>query len=958
MSTAYHARYFAHELTRRRPATGVGRLSRSLFDACVDLNPHQIDAALFAVRSPISKGVVLADEVGLGKTIEAGLVMCQYWAERRRRLLVVCPASLRKQWALELEEKFNLPAVVLDSRAYRRCIDEGSPTPFETDRVVIVSFHYANRMKDQIRLQRWDLAVIDEAHKLRNVYRRSNKIGRGVQWSLDETRKLLLTATPLQNTLLELYGLALLIDDRYFGDLASFRSRFTTVGADMDELRDRLRPLCHRTLRRQVLEYVQYTERRVITRPFRSSDEEHKLYEAVSEFLHRTDTYSIPSQQRHLTTLIIRKILASSSLAVAGTLETLKGRLIELREGLVDRRTLAERIIDAEDLENELLDELLDAEPESDDATEAEPVDQEVDRQKLDLEIEELDRYAAWARGVAVDAKTRALIQALDIGFAEMAKMGAARKALIFTESRRTQQYLRDFLEANGYAGDIVLFSGSNSSSEARVIYERWLEANRDTGRSSGSRVIDTRMALIEHFRDNCRVMIATEAAAEGVNLQFCSLVVNYDLPWNPQRIEQRIGRCHRYGQKCDVVVINFLNERNEADQRVYELLKDKFSLFSGVFGSSDEVLGSIESGVDFEKRVLAIYDQCRTREEIEAAFEALQDEMRTSIDERLAATRQYLLEHFDEEVHARLKMQLDDTREQLDHVGRMFWAATRYVLRERAAFDDARHSFVLRDPPCRQVQPGTYTLISKSRDNVIGEFLYRLSHPLGEHVVEVAKSLETPLAHVTFDISKHPTRISVVERLKGQSGWLVLQAVAIESFEREEYLLFSGFSDDGESIDSESCDKLFRCRASSKQAPPLPSEVRRRLEAEVGRHAEGTIARSLEANSRFFREEQERLDRWAEDMVLAIEKALSDTKAQLKTLKRQVRQATTTDEQHTLQLRIRQLERKQRRQRQDIFDTEDQIQDKRDALIGALERRLKQHTSAETLFTIRWSVT
>ena len=578
MSTAYHARYFAHELTRLRPAAGVERISQSLFDACVDLNPHQIDAALFSVRSPLSKGVVLADEVGLGKTIEAGLVMCQYWAERRRKILVVCPASLRKQWALELEEKFNIPTVVLESRSYRQAVEDGNPTPFETDRVVVISFHFANRMREQIRLSRWDLAVIDEAHKLRNVYRSSNKIGRGIKWSLEDTRKLLLTATPLQNSLLELYGLALIIDDRLFGDLASFRSRFTTVGADLDELKNRLRPFCHRTLRRQVLEYVRFTERRVLTRPFRPSDDEHKLYEAVSEFLHRDDTYSIPRRQRHLTTLIIRKILASSSHALASTMDALKDRLVDLRKGVVDQRTLAERIIDEDDLEDELLDELLDADSDESDGSASEPPEQEIDPKKLDLEIEELGRNAAWARGIAVDAKTRALRQALDVGFAEMEKMGAATKALIFTESRRTQDYLYDFLEANGYSGDIVRFSGNNTSPEARSIYNRWLTENRDTGRSSGSRAVDTRTALTDHFKDDCRVMIATEAAAEGINLQFCSLVVNYDLPWNPQRIEQRIGRCHRYGQKHDVVVINFLNERNEADQRVYELLSDKFT--------------------------------------------------------------------------------------------------------------------------------------------------------------------------------------------------------------------------------------------------------------------------------------------------------------------------------------------------------------------------------------------
>ncbi len=191
---------------------------------------------------------------------------------------------------------------------------------------------------------------------------------------------------------------------------------------------------------------------------------------------------------------------------------------------------------------------------------------------------------------------------------------GAATKALIFTESRRTQEYLKRFLESHGYKGQVVLFNGTNAGPEETAIYSRWAEKNRESGRGSGSRALDVRTALIEHFRDEATILIATEAAAEGINLQFCSLVINYDLPWNPQRIEQRIGRCHRYGQKHDVVVINFLNERNDADRRVLELLGEKFSLFNGVFGASDEVLGSIESGVDFEKRILAIYQESGLR--------------------------------------------------------------------------------------------------------------------------------------------------------------------------------------------------------------------------------------------------------------------------------------------------------------------------------------------------------
>jgi SNF2 family DNA or RNA helicase len=198
MTTPYHAKYFAHELTRQHQPGGVERLSMALFDACVDLNPHQIEAALFALRSPLSKGVVLADEVGLGKTIEAGLVLCQHWAERKRKLLVICPASLRKQWSLELTEKFNLPNHILDARSYRQIQREGNPQPFSTDTVVITSFNFASRMRGEVRAVPYYLVVIDEAHKLRNAYRPSNKMGQNIKWALEDRKKCLLTATPLQ----------------------------------------------------------------------------------------------------------------------------------------------------------------------------------------------------------------------------------------------------------------------------------------------------------------------------------------------------------------------------------------------------------------------------------------------------------------------------------------------------------------------------------------------------------------------------------------------------------------------------------------------------------------------------------------------------------------------------------------------------------------------------------------
>jgi len=969
MITSFHAKYFAHELTRRHGANDVGRLSQSLFDASVDLNPHQIEAALFALKSPLSKGVLLADEVGLGKTIEAGIVLCQYWSERRRRLLVICPASLRKQWAMEMEEKFNLPATVLDAKTWRIALKKGL-SPLSQKAIVILSYNYANKMREELKAIAWDLVVIDEAHKLRNAYRESNKIGQGLRWATEDCRKLLLTATPLQNSLLELYGLSTLIDEHLFGDVNAFRSQYVSAGGDLDGLRQRLSGFCRRTLRKQVTEYIRYTERRAITRPFRPTDDEHQLYEAVSAFLLRPDSYAIPHRQRHLTELILRKLLASSSLAIAGTLETMKVRLEALRdEKIQDDPEFAEQLIAEEDIEEDLLDEILEIDPPEEEGNAPQPA---IDRKQLKEEIDLLAQLAAWARNIGTDTKTRSLLSALEIGFQQMATTGAQRKALIFTESRRTQAYLNEYLQANGYAGQVVQFSGTNNSQEATAIYENWLTANQGTGRIAGSRDIDIRTALIEHFRDQASIMIATEAAAEGVNIQFCSLVINYDLPWNPQRVEQRIGRCHRYGQLHDVVVINFLNERNEADRRVLELLTEKFNLFNGIFGASDDVLGSIESGVDFEKRILSIYQQCRTPAEIDTAFKTLQAEMDERIQSRMTDTRKMLLENFDEDVHERLRIQLSDAKAQLDRFSKRFWSLSHFMLHELAKFDDAALVFDLAKPPTPDIAAGRYHLISKSTPSTTlpnlpntaeepradyGKYLYRLSHPLGEFVTGHAKLLDTPPARIVFNVSQHPARLHLIEALRGKHGYLTLTALAIESYEREEHLLFSAIDDQGLPLEQETCEKLFNCIAENAGPANIPDTIAQRLAAEAQRHTKATISQSLEANNQYFNEAREKLEKWADDLVLAAEKALKDTKEQIKIHQRQARLATNLDEQHEIQQKIQKLEKQQRRQRQEIFQVEDSIIEKRDSLIESLERRLTQKTESERLFTIEWEV-
>lgn len=958
MSTEYHAKYYAWELTRRRRGDDVDRISQSLFDASVDLNPHQIDAALFALGNPLTKGVVLADEVGLGKTIEAALVLCQYWAERRRRLLVICPAALRKQWSTELAEKFHLPTQILDARTWKNLQQGGVYDPLDQAQINIMSLNFAARIADKLHAIPWDLAVIDEAHKLRNAHRESHQTGQAIKKGLAGCRKLLLTATPLQNSLLELYGLSTVIDEHLFGDAVSFRAQYMRGEENISALRRRLGEFVTRTLRREVLEYVRYTERKPITIPFTPGADEQRLYDLVSAYLQRDETYGFPAQQRHLIALVLRKLLASSTQAVINTLETIHRRLVALLEGKTVEDDWLEQFIASEDIDDELADEPIDQAAESR-AENLGPskTDREIDPVLLRGEIAELDHYITLAHSIKEDEKSHALLKALQIGFARMAEMNAPRKAVIFTESRRTQDYLARFLEAHGYAEKVVTFSGTNSSATITGIYQRWLKAYGGSDRITGSPAVDKRTAIIDHFRDKGEILVATEAAAEGVNLQFCALVVNYDLPWNPQRVEQRIGRCHRYGQAFDVVVINFLNQRNEADRRVLELLSEKFHLFDGVFGASDEILGRIESGVDFEKRIAAIYDTCRTPEAIETAFAALRNELEASIESRMRETEQKLLEHFDADIHELLKIKRKRAEESLDRIARLFWLLTQYILAGKATFDDGGLSFRLASSPCQGAPAGEYRMIRKGDETSDTAHLYRLSHPLGEYVLDNGRRLNTPQATLCFDLTGHAYKVSVLEGLETKSGWLELNLLELHSFEKEEHLVFSALTDRGELLDQEACARLFGLDAISipdSTAAAAPSELAEAAQRQI----DATLARALDANDKYFQQEREKLERWADDQILAAEQALEDTKSRLRDTKRRARLAERVEEQKSLQEETRNLERRQRRQRQEIFDVEDEIESKRDQLIEALERRLKRKTLVHLLFRIRWQIT
>jgi ERCC4-related helicase len=946
--TEYHAKLFALELSKRHSVADAEKLAGALLDAQVDLNPHQVEAALFAFKSPLSKGAILADEVGLGKTIEAGLVLAQKWTEGRRRILVITPANLRKQWSQEIEEKFFLPTLILEAKNYNKLAKDGARRPFEQKKLVICSFQFAARHADELMVIPWDLVVIDEAHRLRNVYRPDNRIGRALKGALENVPKVLLTATPLQNSLMELYGLVSLIDDYTFGDVKSFRAQYARLTGEgqFEELKHRLQPVCHRTLRRQVLEYIRYTNRIPITQEFVPSEAEQSLYDLVSEYLRRPSLQALPSSQRTLMTLIMRKLLASSTFAIAGALDSLARKL---ERQLKDDTNLREKLEEELSEDFEEYEEVADEWSDSDDEPELLTAE---DIAVIQQEIADLRVFRDLAVSISENAKGQALLSALRAGFAKTQELGAAQKAILFTESRRTQEYLVRLLSENGYADKLVLFNGSNSDPQSKAVYEAWLEKHKGTDRVTGSRTADIRAALVEYFREHAPIMIATEAAAEGINLQFCSIVVNYDLPWNPQRIEQRIGRCHRYGQLYDVVVINFLNKNNAADQRVYELLAEKFQLFSGVFGASDEVLGAVESGVEFEKRIVTIYQNCRSTDEIETEFERLRAEMDDNINAAMEDTRRKLLENFDAEVHDRLKFNLDKSREYIGRYERMLWAVTQHELRQHANFDNEYLTFTLkRAPDGLDVPTGGYGIAK----NGLSEHRYRLGHPLAQHVIARARERNLNGAALVFDYSGWPAKAVNVEPLVGQSGILAARCLSFSGFDEQDHILLAAKTDDGRDIDPEIVRRLFEmpCR----QADVEIGHDRALLDPILAQREQDVIEALKRQNAQWFSEESRKLEKWAEDKVFAAEKELQDAKARILELKRDARTAESPEQQHRIQTQIQELEKSKRRLRQRIFEVEDEIIEERDQMIADLEPRLQQDISKQELFAVRWTV-
>ena len=937
-----HRRYHAEELVRLRRARERRRQVASQRRGRIDPNPHQVDAVMFALRRIPEGGCILADEVGLGKTIEAGLVVAQLLAEGATRVLIVVPRPLLGQWQHELYTLFGIEA----AEAADTAVDIAAAGVFLAGREYVGGNAGFERLSGS---PPFDLCLIDEAHEVfagihrrfdsHGVYDEDSRYARTahrVRKIIGPSPVLLLTATPIQNSLTELWALVQYVDPTgtLLGAKPVFESVFCAGGDGRGvaaeqalELKRRLATVIQRTLRRQAQEFLDkpFVGRRAQLFEYRMSLGERALYDDVTNYLLSPQLYAFDGRSRQLLLIGFHRRMASSTAALAASLERVAVRLRAMLEGDSDPGTLTAFAGDLED-------DPTDAAPATEDA--ASPVAEAAGKTALDgaaarRELALVEDFARRARALPRDSKADSLVTAVRL---VMARPEDRRKVVIFTESLTTQDYLRKLLldQTDLVDGDITLFRGVNDSARALGALRVWREEVEPgiAPHLRPSPTVAVRLALVHEFRTRSVVLISSEAGAKGLNLQFCDTIVNYDLPWNPQRIEQRIGRCHRYGQKRDVTVINFLAKDNEAQRLTFDILSTKLDLFGKVLDASDVVLQTPRSdaseelasalGPDFETEVRRIWDRARSAQEVEVELRRLRDaleERRQELERVRGRTMGLIEQSLDEsvrDVFRRIQSELPATLAELDEeLERVLtaWLDAAGVPWGAAESAGRRvfHIGASRRLPA-SAAAGLTVALGPARDLADIESLH-LAHPLIEAAVAEARRAGVGAFRVCFRLG--PDAPEELRRHRGARGRLALTRIAHRGFEREDRLRVTAVFEDAQVLQpAEAALDLLRQRCEDVGVfdPPL---------AVTAEHLDEVVDEELfleqsavaTADRSGFEGAMDQLDQFLADKVLVLRRARDERAKRLAAAERRRDQAFGTDNRVKAVARVGELE-------------------------------------------------
>lgn len=597
LQTPFHA-YYTARLLENLPKEDA--LVPVFASADIKVYPFQVAAASFAMRSPYQKGVILCDEAGMGKTHEAMLVIVQKWLEGIGHILIAVPnADLLMQWIDTLDRCYTIPYVVLTSREdWDKNISEDSQNAFEQDAVILTTYAFLVDQQAAAKEINWELTVFEEASALSSVSNEDSKQAKILKEIAEDSFKILLTGTPIEKNIMDLYGLMYFIDETVLPDAETYMKRYLRKPENYPELAQRVSKYCFRTLRVQAKQYAKIPERILITLEYTPSPKEKKLYDLLYAYVNKEHKIAFPELNSYDLAL---RLLGLQSSSTAAILQTIKGIIKRL-----------ERLPDAED------------------------------------ELNELREMESLAESIETDEKAKLLLKWLTKIMPILRRLGANKKAVIFTESAETQKFLYNLLKEK-YKTEI--YNGSADYS------------------------------AIKAFKEHGEILLSTDNGARGFDLQESALVINYDLLYNTLKMEQRIDRCHRLDQQNDVLAVAFINKNNFADVRKLELVNKRFLVSDGVFGISDAVIGGFTDNLNVA--ISEFTEKARTKNQVQTDYLATLDAREEENRQLVSEAENILFTTFTRELANKIKITPKYAEERAKEYNAQLWELVKYFFEQ-----------------------------------------------------------------------------------------------------------------------------------------------------------------------------------------------------------------------------------------------------------------------------------
>ena len=605
--TPFHAYYTARMLER---LSDDDRFVSVFASSDIEVYPFQIAAASFALRSPYQKGVILCDEAGMGKSHEAMLIISQKWLEGCHHILLAIPnADLLVQWVELIEQYYTIPYVVITNRKeWNDATSEDNQNAFDRDALVITTYDFAVDNEVSASAVHWDMTEFEEANALSAVYQDDNKQAKSLKRIAGDSFRLLLTGTPIEKNIMDLYGLIWFIDENVLPDEREFLARYLRRPENYTELAERVSKYCFRTLRLQAKEYAKVPNRVLVTHEYTPSQQERELYNLLYTYINNPVKHAFPEMNQYDLAL---RLLGLQSSSTAAIMQTVKG-IIKRLEAMPDAQ-----------------DELA-----------------------LWRNIQET------AITIRQDSKAKALLSVLKFGFSLMKKCGAKKKAVIFTESVETQKMLFDLLRDRYKT---FVYNGSAD------------------------------YTAIRGFRDSGEILISTDNGAKGFNLEDASFVIHYDLTYNTLKVEQRIDRCHRLGQKNDVLSFAFIDKDNFSDVRKLELINKRVLVANGVFGITDNLVGGFTDNLSEAFRQIS--EQPRTKGQVENDYRHALTRHETQNRQIISAAEDILFTTFTRELAGKVHITPQYVSERTNEINATLWNVVKwFFVQYNATHSDCRY--------------------------------------------------------------------------------------------------------------------------------------------------------------------------------------------------------------------------------------------------------------------------